>query len=410
MADFSMWGAERAGSRILEKDQQAQALNNLALQKGAMDIQMDQARMPLLQAQVQKAQAEVKHLDAQDRALAEWQARRTNQRGKPATDENGKVLDPTAELMLELQDVAEYSMATGKPGEARQAYDAMSRVARRQVQADENRANIAEKNFKLKMAAADKALGYLRGVQNQAELTLAGDAFEMDYGFRPPVFSMPYSPENVKAALQTGLTERQAAQTAHEAEMDRLRGKEVGVRERQASAQEERNRLQAERDRVAAAKEKKTTGNLPNLRQTNAAKALIAQQFPDMDFKDVDALAETLASEARARVQKNPGMTWDGAQREALKELEEKGLVQPAQEGNWYKAWKDKKKPTYNPRGAPADGAPAPAKPTAAPVLPPVTSKGDKIDTTKLKPNQPYLYKGMTVYWTGTEFTDQPPQ
>lgn len=322
MADFSAWGAERMGSRVLEQDQQRAAAHQLAMQQGLQEMAMQQeiqpARAALLRAQAEHAQAQAAEKRRQEQIAQAWMQRQAQGGGQGGEEEG----DPFETSARRLSEIADFQAGMGDLESARKTHSTLSSVVARGERAAQNQAATMKTQFETQKAMADKALGYARGARSAEELKLAGDAFEMEFGHRPGIFSIQYSPENLQRALQQGLTERQAAQGRHEQQMEALRNKEVGLRGAQAEAS--RRRADAYVN-LANEKTKRLQRNdgKPSTAASDAQKSevrnLLRQQHPDLagDPVELGLATASIASEAVLHAKMNPGMSWEAAKTEA---------------------------------------------------------------------------------------------
>lgn len=381
---FAPWGPGNMGSRIAEQDRERAALNALALQTGQQNLQqsaeLHPARAALLRAQADKEQAEAKKLQLQQLALDKWLAKRETQLDKgPAsgTTPEGQLEDAAKQLA----EMANFQAGVGDLEGARKTQGTLSQVVARASRAKQQEALAKKTQFEARMKMADKALGYIRGAQSQEDLRLAGDAFEMEYGVRLPVFNMPFSPQNIQRALDAGLTERQARQTQHEKEMERLRATSVGLEGIRTKATQDRTRAYVERSRASTDRIRKM-GVKPDLGATTAqmkeARALLAQNHPELADSptELEVGASSIASEARMLVRKTPGKSWAQALQEAY--AHQKDDIREETKGVWAGKipftdtefsvpFTGTKKTTFNAAGrTPETAMTAPAKPEDA--------------------------------------------
>jgi hypothetical protein len=301
------------GSRIAEQDRERSALNALALQTGQQNLQQSAELHPLramaLRAQAERQQAEAKKLQLQQMALDKWLEKRETQReGGPSTPE-GQLTDAAEQLA----EMAKFQAGVGDLDGARKTHGTLSQVVSRGVRASQQDALRKKTEFETQMKMADKALGYLRGVRGPEELRLAGDAFEMEYGKRLPVFDMPYSQENIQRALNTGLTERQARLTQHEKEMEKFRGISSGLEGARTRALQDRTRAYVDRQKVSTDRLKKVgTDTAGTPRQMEDAQMLLLQQHPELAEAPVELSvgAASIVSEAKDILKSRKGLTW----------------------------------------------------------------------------------------------------
>lgn len=307
---FAPWGAEAMGSRLLEKDIQAAELNKLAVQKAQAEVPLLNAHTALYQAQAAEHAAKVEQAKQQQAALA---ALAKNQALDPEED-------PLRKSVRDLQGYASVFEATGELDKARQVHSTLSQTVARGVMSNLREAQQLKTEFETQKLMADKALGYIRGAQSQEDIQRAGDAFAMEYGFRPKLFNMQYSPENVQRALAAGMTERQAAQTRHDSEMEKLRSREVDIRATQAEASIARSRaavslMNARQERLGKTEGKPMGAATP--REMSEAQDLVLKQYPELkgqeSYGDLKVLSASVVGEAKQQVSKNRGMTWSAA-------------------------------------------------------------------------------------------------
>jgi hypothetical protein len=262
-----------------------------------------------LRAQAEKEQAEAKKFQLQQMALDKWLEKRETQReGGPSTPE-GQLTDAAGQLA----EMAKFQAGVGDLDGARKTHGTLSQVVSRGVRASQQDALRKKTEFETQIKMADKALGYLRGVRSPEELRLAGDAFEMEYGRRLPVFDMPYSQENIQRALDTGLTERQARLTQHEKEMEKFRGISSGLEGARTRALQDRTKAYVERQRASTDRLKKLgTDTAGTKQQMEDARMLLLQQHPELAKAPVEAEvgAASIVSEAKDILKSRKGLTW----------------------------------------------------------------------------------------------------
>lgn len=347
------------GSRLLEKDAQAAALQDLALKKGAQDLELGATHAQLYGAQARKLSAEATRMERQDKALAEWLANKAKGGGKAADPD----ADPMETAVADLIEQADFQRASGDLEGSRKTLGTMSSVVSRAAMVAQREASALKTQFEAQKKAADTAVSYLRGAKSQDDLRLAGDRFEMDYGFRPPVFNMQYSPEAVEAAVQTGMSEIQSATAQHQKQMERYRERELGIRDRLANSAVARaeafiNNANARTSRIEKAGGKPDTAMTPT--QRRELTEVLTKEFPDLPPEERNVMAASVASAARARIRQNPSMSWDQAKLEALTDA--RADIQEVESDNKVKAlFGAGKRKRFNPLGrTPSTALPPP--------------------------------------------------
>lgn len=326
MSLFSEWGAESAGPRIAQQDEDNAVLNSLRLATGAQALQharaMDPLQVKLAGAQAAEHEAKAAQLAKTMQLQAEWMNRRQARGGQPAASAEA---NPNAALETEMLDMADLAMITKGPVEASQVLNRVSQVRGRTALAEQRGAQQEKILFETAQAKMNAAIQLLRGVKDQAGLDAARGLYQAKFGEDNELFDLPFDPATRDALVQSTLTAKDELQNSYRQDQEARRSAADASRERHQRVMEglaaRRVQLAADRAKVVGKAGAGKPDKAPNGDQRKAALQLVNKfaETGSLDLSDTDkALAATsIAMEANALVQ-NPGRSYADALEIAL--------------------------------------------------------------------------------------------
>ena len=307
-----------AGQQIAQKSLQTQRMQ-MENQQAALTLQQNQQYAALLQKMAQ------------------------GQGGQDGAQTPASPSDQMMQLGL-------MAMKSGLPQGVKLVNDAIAAQAKladaaastTRAQAEQLKASIAEKQFKLKQAEEmhAQAAGMLAGVHDQA----TWDAFAqyMKEKFNDPSYlGTPYDPQKVLGLLYEAAGVKNAIELTKSRLAEAQKAAEQQERERHNQVEESLRRAQLAAERVAAearliqaqqavARNKRLakvgSGHIvspPPENMVIQAQDLIGKEVPGLHGVDKMDFAYSVASKAKALMTKNPGMDAEAALMESLSELKD---------------------------------------------------------------------------------------
>lgn len=324
MGLFSEWGAESAGPRVAQQDEDNAVLNSLRLATGAQALQharaMDPLQVKLAGAQAAEHEAKAAQLAKTMQLQAEWMNRRQARGGQPAAS----AANPNAALETEMLDLADLAMITKGPVEASQVLNRVSQVRGRTALAEQREAQQEKILFETAQAKMNAAIQLLRGVKDQAGLDAARGLYQAKFGEDNELFDLPFDPATRDALVQSTLTAKDELQNSYRQDQEARRSAADASRERHQRVMEglaaRRVQLAADRAKVVGKAGAGKPDKAPNGDQRRAALQLVNKFAEDMALADTDKAlaASSIAMEANKLVRENPGRSYADALQIAL--------------------------------------------------------------------------------------------
>ena len=294
-------------------------------------------------------------------------------------------------VLLMLGNSSDMAVPAGQRKEGAEIVDKLSSIQGREASIALRKARELDVQFKSQMQLMDKAAGYARWADNPQKWQLAGDEFEATYGFRPKAFQQPFDPAMREQVLAAALSEKDAAQIAHNARIAKLREQEVGIRGGHLALQK---RLTDARITHLTARTERLNkvGAKPDKADPALAKdtrALLAQNHPGLaeDTVELQVAAASISSEAQMILRNNPALTRQQAISQAY--ANQKGDIKQVEQTDLGILGKWGGKVKFNSLGR---------TPTTALNLP------SKADPALLQPGKYYQQGGKVMRWTGAEW------
>ncbi len=306
-----------AGQQIAQQSLQTQHMQ-LANQQAALTLQQNQQYSALLQKMAQGG---------------------TN-------GQDGKPVSPSDQIMqfglMAMRAGLPQGVALVNNAIAAQTKLATAAAATTRAQADQAKATIAEKQFKLKQAeeAHSQAAGMLAAVHDQA----TWDAFAQyaKQKFNDPSYvGTPYDPQRVSGLLYEAAGVKNAIELAKSRVSEQQKAAALQERQRHDQIEESLGKARAAAAKVGA-EARKLQAEQAVVRNTRLSKAgggkvvspppenmvvqaqdLIWKEVPGMHGTDKMDFAYSVASRAKALLVKNPGMDAEAALMESLSELKD---------------------------------------------------------------------------------------
>lgn len=334
MADFSMWGPEKQGSRIAEQDVERASLNAIKARQGLAELAMMPDKAAQMRAQTGMFQAHERLYGAQA-----GEAERKEREATHLADETRRRapelegLDPGAQI----RKLAEITAGAGRPNEAGVLLKKYSEMENQFSQAVQHNATARKTEIETTQRELGHLEGVVRGSKSQKEWDDNNRLYELMTGRRSPMAGRPFSD---KAQLSQSMLSAQdvlAAELKRIEESGRAAGRNITYRHNRATERVADANLEIARTREARLEkegieraERVTRADRSSARRTSPddrgeAARLLSKEQPDVLGDDRRLAVDAIASRANEIIRERKGMGRNQAMQIAYKEALDAG-------------------------------------------------------------------------------------
>ena len=323
MADFSEWGPEASGPRLVEFDRlkAAQAMSELSMQPARME--QLQAHTQLYRAQAGKYAEEA----AAKKRMAEEMSRTTGGglgEGNP------------------LWDVANAAMRAGDPKVASQVANWASMIDYRGVKADTQKARQADIGLKNQLTKFDLQARLVRGTFDNESLAKAAREYEgltkESTGLLDPQTGTLRSDVNWSPGLRDHLvnlatSNKDKAIADDKARHDAILAKEFGSRQQNRSFWQSFDNLRKRAEAMRKPASSKAGVLVPKTEEAKAGADFVQSEYPDMEPAEARAKGRELIDRAKQLKDQNRALRMQEAMTNTLNAMRREGKFPAAQGG-----------------------------------------------------------------------------